>query len=185
MKYVVKVADFGFSTRFREEKDLIQMPKSPIWHAPEWHDGQFQPEAAKRMDIFSFGLVCLWMLFGVGLSLTPMKVDERFISFDENYSGTQNLLKEWKAVCERDELVTWAISLIPKDLEPKWRSNLTSFFESTVTFDPQRRDLDVRRLLHLLAPARYVCGKTIGGIMLIVISEICQKSILLPPRQSK
>ncbi|KAH8592616.1 kinase-like domain-containing protein, partial [Bisporella sp. PMI_857] len=61
--YVPKVADFGFSTRFRAEDDLIYIPESIPWNAPERTHRAFTPSSAVKMDIYSFGLLCLWILF--------------------------------------------------------------------------------------------------------------------------
>ena len=38
------------------------MPFSETWTAPEWHHRGFEPSAAMKMDAYSFGLLCLWIL---------------------------------------------------------------------------------------------------------------------------
>ncbi|KAL8840333.1 MAG: hypothetical protein Q9170_001348 [Blastenia crenularia] len=60
--YTVKVADFGYSTVHATDKDLIQMPRSLHWTAPEWHHRGFSFEQAKKMDVYSLGLLVLWLL---------------------------------------------------------------------------------------------------------------------------
>ncbi|KAH8587931.1 kinase-like domain-containing protein [Bisporella sp. PMI_857] len=66
--YLARVADFGFSTHFRDDDTLISVPKSVPWNAPENHNREFLPQAAKEMDAYSFGMLCLWLLFGIDSS---------------------------------------------------------------------------------------------------------------------
>jgi len=60
---VPKVADFGFSCLGAKDTDMIRMPKTPPWEAPEWHPRGFTIAAAKKADFYSFGLLCVWILF--------------------------------------------------------------------------------------------------------------------------
>ena len=61
--YVAKVTDFGYSTLFTTDSDLIKMPKSWPWTAPERHHREILPIQARKMDAYSFGMLCLWLLF--------------------------------------------------------------------------------------------------------------------------
>lgn len=131
------------------------MPKSGIWRAPEWHHRGFRPEGARKMDIFSFGLVCLWMLFAVDPPLRPTRDDQRVISFEEDCDPAQNLLELWKIDYGRDELTAWALSLASERTESNG-SDLANFFKSALAVDPQKRDMNHSRLLHLLGATRYV-----------------------------
>jgi serine/threonine protein kinase len=61
--YHAKVTDFGYSTVSRGSS-RINMPFSRGWTAPEYpRRGGYTFSEAMRMDVFSFGLVCLWLLF--------------------------------------------------------------------------------------------------------------------------
>ncbi|KAL8995135.1 MAG: hypothetical protein Q9169_005078 [Polycauliona sp. 2 TL-2023] len=60
--YTVKVADFGYSTVYATDNDLIQMPRSLHWTAPEWHHRGFSFEQAKKMDVYSLALLVFWLL---------------------------------------------------------------------------------------------------------------------------
>ena len=148
------------------EDDLIYMPRSRIWHAPEWHDRAFRPEDTKRMDIFSFGMVCLWMLFGVDLPLNSTGDNRQLISFEEDCDPATNCLERWKTDDEKDELTTWAISIIPECIGSK-RNDITSFFKLALAKVPQKRELGMDGLLQLLDPARYVWGrrKDVSGLL--------------------
>jgi len=59
-KTVAKVTDFGFSSIWAGPNDVIPMPRTKPWNAPEWHHRGFIFEDAVRMDVYSFGLLCLW-----------------------------------------------------------------------------------------------------------------------------
>lgn len=56
-----ELCDFGFSTIHATGK-LIQLPCSWPWTAPEYHRRGFTLGDAKKTDIYSLGLVSLWML---------------------------------------------------------------------------------------------------------------------------
>ena len=61
-KYTAKATDFGYSTQYTGVTDLIIMPRSDPWYAPEWHHRGFTPAQATKMDSYSFGMVVLWLL---------------------------------------------------------------------------------------------------------------------------
>jgi serine/threonine protein kinase len=59
---VPKLADFGYSTMSLSDMP-IYLPKSKPWTAPEHHHRGFNMLSARRMDVYSFGMLCLWLLF--------------------------------------------------------------------------------------------------------------------------
>src|SRR5271168_646304 len=62
--FSAKVADFGYSTRFSKDDERIRIPRSRPWNAPEVNgDRLFNPSEARRTDIYSFGILCVWFLF--------------------------------------------------------------------------------------------------------------------------
>ena len=60
-EYVAGVTDFGYSTIFAGSA-LIDMPFSEMFTAPEWHHRGFVASDAMRMDAYSFGVLCLWII---------------------------------------------------------------------------------------------------------------------------
>lgn len=61
--FIPKLADFGYSTPFIPHPDqVIRMPISKPWTAPEYHDRGFERSEVFRMDVYSFGMICLWIL---------------------------------------------------------------------------------------------------------------------------
>ena len=134
------------------------MPRSEPWCAPEFGDRQFRPLEAKRMDIYSFAMLCAWLLFGAGISmdlpLPPETAQEigQFISFEPSQS-VLNLLQLLKS--DRDnklaEWITWLIHNNSR-LERNSQGNLSQFFRSTLAFDPKLRCTEFGQLLNLLIP---------------------------------
>ncbi|KAF1992761.1 hypothetical protein P154DRAFT_583495 [Amniculicola lignicola CBS 123094] len=161
--YVAKVNDFGFTTSFRDKSDSKTMPRSPIWSAPEWHDRSFSAGAAKKMDIFSWGLLCLWLLTeddaleNIRSLQEWTRPSEQFISFDDHRPLQQNSLEAWK-LDNLDLFVPLAALLI--DQQPSIskgnKKRFTSFFQSTLSIDPKKRSSDYDTLMHLLDPVRWL-----------------------------
>ena len=61
-KLIAKLADFGCSVLGTNRDQLVRLPKSEPWFAPEYHHRDFKLHMAQRMDIYSFGMLCLWTL---------------------------------------------------------------------------------------------------------------------------
>jgi serine/threonine protein kinase len=136
--YVAKVADFGYSTRFVDKDEAIQMPGSRYWVAPEWHHRNYRTNVmgAMKMDAYSFGMLCLWLLF----YNTAGDVKHRFYD-DLNLETPRPILAS--------QHVKTAVSL-----GDQRRSNLHQLFERTLSNDPINRTADFTQLLDLLAPHR-------------------------------
>ncbi|KAF3314300.1 hypothetical protein TWF173_004904 [Orbilia oligospora] len=67
-RFLAQVIDFGYSTIFAdEENEEVTLPTSWPWTAPEIKPQQpVTLEQAKAADIFSYGLLCFWLLcYGV------------------------------------------------------------------------------------------------------------------------
>lgn len=59
-----KVMDFGYSCFGCAETDLVELAHTPLWQAPEWRQGPFTIRDAKLTDVYSYGKLCAWVLFG-------------------------------------------------------------------------------------------------------------------------
>lgn len=156
--YTAKVADFGLSTYFRSEKDLINMPITVPWNAPEHHGRAFYPRAAKAMDVYSFGMLCLWLLFSVESSeATPypsgaVNGAESFSFKARDWSEKGDILLSWKT----KRLLDWAAQSMAGDrrLNAEAKDRVTRFFQSSLCVDPQKRITNWGRMLSFLDPAR-------------------------------
>lgn len=109
------------------------------------------------MDVYSFALLCTWLLFEAGSSggllLPPdTKLETgQSISFEPRQSE-KNLLELWKRD-SRNKLVEWISWLVREDkrLNSSMKDNLIRFFWSTLAFDPESRCMELEQLLGLLA----------------------------------
>jgi len=68
--YIARVTDFGYSTVYAGEDDLIQLTLTRPWNAPEHDRGgrSFTPLEAQLADNFSLGMLFVWILFEPYLS---------------------------------------------------------------------------------------------------------------------
>jgi len=148
-KAIPKVIDFGYST-VGVESD-IQLPMSPGWNAPEVGDPRecrtFTFPQAKKADIFSAGLVALWLL-----------------EEDSIQAHLPNDIRESGAVDARDE-IPWSRkirSLVEKggfsdhvqktlgaipDLNEDQRSGLQNLFNLSLVVATEGRAAEISQLV--------------------------------------
>jgi len=89
--------DFSFSHAGAAAKGrAVLLPCSPPWEAPEYRRGaSYQIQDAKQADVFSAGLVCLWLFFRNDL-LLYWKGHAR--AYDDEYQGL--FRDDEKALCK-------------------------------------------------------------------------------------
>jgi serine/threonine protein kinase len=118
------------------DDDRVYMPRTRPWNAPEWHHRAFTTSDAIKMDVYSFGMLCLWFLFK-----------------DTEGYPTHSHIDELKL---NDTLPVLAQQLVLKTpgLSERQRSNLNSFFNVTIVRDPNGRIKDFRQLVQLLSQNR-------------------------------
>jgi len=151
-----KLADFGYSGWDVDgsQKVLIKPPRSRPWDPPEYHHRGFPVMQAKMLDIYSFGMLCMWILFGDDLC-TSMFIDRNnkhasttglhlSVVFSD-LSLTDNLKHEGK-------ILTLAHGLVEKGkISDVQKESLSRFFDSTLAREPERRVLDLEKLASLLS----------------------------------
>ena len=129
--HVARLIDFGYSTFFADS-DYVRMPRSVPWAAPEWPENEITtPAAAKRMDVYSLGVLCLWLLFN----------SEKLVS--ENIVPGQNTHVSMLDLALRLVSCSSILSLSLKE-------NLSLFFERTLAPIADDRSIDCSYLLGLL-----------------------------------
>jgi serine/threonine protein kinase len=133
---VAKVADFGYSSWFANDNELVIMPKSQYWTAPEWHHRGFAIADAMKMDIYSFGILCLWLLF-------YNAQEDMTCDFDNNPNSAKSVL----------DLAHQSIRAIA-GLDDQRERNLTRLFDLTLANNPAERSSDFNQLIHLFASHR-------------------------------
>ena len=146
----VLLADFGFS-RFGAMDDLVKLARSEPWDAPEWHPREFKLKDAKKMDVYSFGLVCLWLFFGnntlldLGLPSTTVKTAFMGGSLDA-------IARIQSRKNDNDSILEWALKLLAKktDLDGEIRHRLERVFTLALARDPHRRPSSMEALIEIL-----------------------------------
>ena len=154
----IKVADFGYSTfaaseTFATDGGLSQggaarvyLPKSRPWNAPEHHFGEFTVSEAKKTDVYSFGMLCLWVLFGNA----HMECMPKDVSFDAS-TGPHTSLEQLKESNQLETVTNKLIDLISLvNFNAEHRVRLKEFFSLTVQLNSESRASDLGRLVGLL-----------------------------------
>ena len=144
------MTDFGYSTRYADDEHLISLPISRPWNAPEHTrtNRQWTPEEAKRSDLFSAGLLFLWLLFEKPLShrLSPTKVEYSKSCQDSSQSdqeSSREILSATLLKYKSDKtLPALARQLLEAEekLQDNEKSNLEDFFTSVLSDNPYERD---------------------------------------------
>ena len=152
-----KIADLGYS--FLAEKgddEMMVFPaKSVPWHAPEYHHRGMTMKKARLMDVYSFGILCLWLLFPEHVldraykSLTSV----RSRSNDQSSKDLDRTRNRYLQKAKLDgELRVLALEIVLKSLDPNGQqsANLREFFNLTLAHDPDERTLNIEMLAGLL-----------------------------------
>ena len=159
-----KVADFGYSSLTAGESGKVLLPKSRPWNAPEHHFGEFKTQEAKKTDVYSFGMLCLWFLFGNRLSDVPQTTADgtaELISFDVPFFlSPPTLLECLKNEDRVEDIANHLVGLMP-GLDVECTIRLKEVFSSTLPHNPERRTCDLTRVIDLLGQKRWVSLKPI------------------------
>jgi serine/threonine protein kinase len=148
-RYTARVTDFGYSTRFANEDDGFTMPKSWPWNAPEHHHRKFRPAQARKMDLFSLGMVCLWVIFEKYLSgIVPLPQEILWVEPYIQSCGEKHRSKSiLQAAKDENKLVQLARQLVMAegDLEDYQKEQLRRFFDASLVREPNSRDVDLKQ----------------------------------------
>ena len=137
-KLIAKLADFGCSVLGANGDELVLLPKSKPWFAPEHHGRFFKLHMAQRTDIYSFGMLCLWTL------LVSSKNNDEILA----------LLSKWKEEdMIQDEARRVTESLI--GLSTASKTGLQRFFDLVLVTKPEHRCSNLRELIGCLIANRY------------------------------
>ena len=151
-KITVKVADFGYSTLIVGESGKVSLPKSRPWNAPEHHFGEFESQEAKQTDVYSFGMLCLWLLFGTRLSDIPQTAADgtaELISFNAHLLGCRTVLEDLKDEDRVEDIAHQLVESTP-GLDIEYKIRLKEIFRLTLPLNPGKRTCDLARVIGLL-----------------------------------
>lgn len=127
--FFARVTDFGYSTIYTKPGDIIQMAKSSHWVAPEWHHRGFLPAQAKKMDVYSLGLLILWILCcNTSQSIEPQS--------------------QVIVTASSDDALTFAEENL-RFMQPRHRAGFKEFFQTSLNRNATDRS-DVRHLQEIL-----------------------------------
>ena len=148
----VKVADFGYSTLTAGGSGTVLLPKSRPWNAPEHHFGEIKAHEAKKTDVYSFGMLCLWVLFGNRLSDVPQTTADGaagLISFDIPILSGPTLLERLKNEDRVEEIANHLVESMP-GLSVEHKIRLKDIFSCTLPRNPGKRTCDLAKVIGLL-----------------------------------
>jgi hypothetical protein len=152
------VTDFGYSCFKSADEDLVMLPRTQPWEAPEWHERSFKLKKAKMMDVYSFGLLCLWLIFR-GESL--IETDSTNAKIGSAFSGQDMLAQERLQTLKRNDMILdRAMRLVDQkaDINEDTRSRLRQIFILSLPKDAEKRAPDMQPIVDLL------CGGDLGYV---------------------
>jgi serine/threonine protein kinase len=147
---IVKVADFGYSTLAAGEEGKVCLPKTRPWNAPEHHFGEFIAHDAKQTDIYSYGMLCLWIVSG-GIPILLNNTEYTFDAPTGPGGGPYTALEELKYNDKLEQAANQLIDSIPlAEVNAEHRNRLSKFFCLAIPLDPAKRTSDLIILVGLL-----------------------------------
>ena len=149
--YTAKVIDFGYSAKYTSDTRCIRVPIFRPWNAPE-HTRiirEWVPSETKKLDIFSLGMLCLWILFNQSITETTLlprsqglrhgcqgKEETAQVSYASSMTALQDLMNEGKLLPFAQHL-----SETENTLDANKRLALGEFFGSAFANDPSQRSM--------------------------------------------
>ena len=150
-KITARVADFGYSTLTVGQSGKVLLPKSRPWNAPEHHFGGFKVHEAKKTDVYSFGMLCLWVLFGNHVSDFPQTTADGvtgIISFDVPFFFSRPTFLE----CLKNEgRLEYIANNLLGCLDAEYTVRLKEIFSLALAHNPGKRTCDLTRVVGLLS----------------------------------
>ncbi len=130
-EFIAKVAGFGSSTISRSQS-IIHVPNFGHWTAPEWHHEGFEASSAMKMDVYSLGVLTLWL------------------TFYENQDHGGQSFPEYLASKIRSPLDLNRMISENSETNDKEKRDLMEFFNATLALDPDGRTSDLTECVSLL-----------------------------------
>lgn len=158
---IAKIADFGFSADFTKDR-LSPLPRSIPWTAPEHNFQKFSHTTSHKADIFSFGMLVLWLLFRERLlemsstsTVWPGSVEDIEISKTKSYGSLPAELRLLEQLKSINELINVSHSLVDStvNFDHQRKCNLRVLFSLTLGRDPGQRAVSFAQLTALVIQA--------------------------------
>ncbi|MCJ1396800.1 hypothetical protein MMC18_009692 [Xylographa bjoerkii] len=150
----LQLIDFGYSCFGSAESDLIYLPRSRPWTAPEHHWRGFPIISAKLMDIYALGMVCAFLILGS----MPITSEDYVVRSEYEDDPTKH----------RNYVVDSILGMLRELTTPAdvLSHSLVEFFHQTLSHDVSCRATELSSLLTMLESV-YGPGEAIS----IVVEE--------------
>ena len=144
----MKVIDFGYSSTWATPEDFIRVPTTRPWTAPEWHLRGFRVGAARKMDVYSYGLLCLWLLLHNDKTFEPSG-EIRQLLFAKGSEWATGKVEEFTAGTSYMEALDHEICYSGSS-DPRTLSAFRAVLKTTLQRDANKRDDDLQNSIRIL-----------------------------------
>lgn len=123
------------------------MPISRPWNAPEHTrlNQQWTGAQAEKLDIFSYGMLCLWILFHEQLSQgLSVKGKEVSSAGGQSHFSPKNQASATLSKFEESHELPWLLERLleaEKAMPEDWKRQLSEMLNTLLNVDPSKRDL--------------------------------------------
>ena len=139
---VAKLADFGHSVIARDKSDSYRLPLSDPWTAPERHYRDHSFAQVRKMDFYSFALVCLWLFMNPSSASSPSR-------------AALLAIQEYKKL---GSLETEAINVVDSlDADTDLKQGLKKLFQKTLNRESRKSIRNIAGLIPYLDPNKCAC----------------------------
>jgi hypothetical protein len=150
---IPRVSDFGYSTiaASQDDSNTIILPRSTPWNAPEHGFHRVSYKTAKKMDIYSVALLCLWLIFHEevsGSAILPVEATEANVVERSSWSWSDSI-EAWKQA----DCVGRLLSMLMKrrnNVRDVLNDKFQSCLSDMTTLNPEMRESSLDRLLSVL-----------------------------------
>jgi len=147
--FVAKVIDFGYSCFGTTESELVNVACTEPWEAPEHGDQFFQFSSARKMDIYSFGMLVCRTMLSKSLSTTVGKVGH--FSTAEEIPAFLEYMKHLKSSTQFLDLVLQSLRE-SSTIEETWKADLEHIFRLCLQHNTSMRAPGFSLIMAVLFP---------------------------------
>lgn len=150
---LAKLTDFGYASFALNDQDMLKLPCSRPWQAPEHHHRGFEFCEAQKQDTYSFGLLCLFIIRHEHFDLHGSQPEDGIAR-----PLTQSTIEEAKRKKSMGELAITQL-LQMENLHDYQLGSLTQLLGSCLQHEHAVRSSDWKRVGELLSNALSVCQR--------------------------
>jgi serine/threonine protein kinase len=156
---VPRITDFGYSFISIGEDDLVLLPESGIWAAPECEGRGCLLQDAKKIDWYSFGLLCIFVLFSDAFdSFGTQEKSIRAVWSALLNDASKEVCQEFQFCKIRGTISEMAVELVhsQQGLSDAERAGLCDLLRKTLSLEKTHRDLGIINFRILVPGDKYV-----------------------------